>query len=382
MADMSEEYGRNVLRGMARYTADIEPWVFHIFPNTIRDKHTIEEIITLAKRLQVDAIIGQFYNTDNVELFARNGILAIAQDFKQRIKSIPSLTGAYYLSGQMGAQYFLDKGFRNFGFYGIRNIVWSEERYKGFKDTIGNSKKSYSLSLLYSKEENDLWHYDFNNIIKWIEGLPKPVAIMACDDNQAYHIAEACLQIEKGCSIPNDIAILGVDNDETMCTLCIPNLSSIYQAVEQGGYDVAMAIDMWLKTGVVPEDIIVNCPHIVERQSTDICAVKDKHISLVLKYIHDNIDKNTPVSKLTSMVPLSRRLLEIRFREEVGRSIKEYIINLRINKMCHLLYNGMRISDAAAELGVPDVRNLSRTFKRIKGITPSEYIRNIHKDKA
>ena len=121
------------------------------------------------------------------------------------------------------------------------------------------------------------------------------------------------------------------------------------------------------------EDVMVFPTHIVTRQSTDIYANNDPHIAEVLKYIHENISLKISVDNLVSLVPLSRRLLETRFKESMGTSIYDYIIQVRIEKMTQLLCEGMSVSEAAVELGFSDLKNVSRSFKQIKGITPSEY---------
>ena len=174
--------------------------------------------------------------------------------------------------------------------------------------------------------------------------------------------------------IPNDIAILGVDNDETICKLSTPNLSSLNQGVEQGGYDVARLIDRLIRNPEAEwEDVMVMPTHIVTRQSTDIYANNDPHIAEVLRYIHENISQKITVNELVKLVPLSRRLLETRFKKSMGTSIYDYIIQVRIEKMMQLLCEGQSVSEAAAELGFSDIKNVSRTFRQLKGITPSEY---------
>ncbi|MEG0499069.1 MAG: helix-turn-helix domain-containing protein, partial [Alistipes sp.] len=173
---------------------------------------------------------------------------------------------------------------------------------------------------------------------------------------------------------PDDIAILGVDNDETMCKLSTPNLSSLNQAVEQGGYDVAKLIDRLIHVpNARAEDVMVLPTHIVTRQSTDIYANSDLHITRVLKYIHENISQKIAVDELVALVPLSRRRLETRFKQELGTSVYGYILHVRIEKMIQLLCEGMSVSEAAAELGFSEIKNVSRSFKQLKGMTPSEY---------
>lgn len=376
LTDFSEAYARTLLLGIARYAHDKgQAWSLCRLPLSIRDKFGIEAVIDWARRMHADAVIGQFYNTDKVELFARHGIIAVAQDFKARFTSIPNITGPHYEAGRIGAEYFLKKGFRHFAFYGTRGIVWSDERCQGFRETVRRANPEFTFSALRNPSQTDLWLYDPVQLTTWLQALPKPVAIMACDDNQAYHITEAC-QIEGGGNfrIPDDIAVLGVDNDETICRLSAPNLSSLNQNIEQGGYDVARLIDRILHDPTAPrEDVMVAPTHIVTRQSTDIYANNDPHIAEVLKYIHENIREKIPVDELVALVPLSRRLLEARFKRSMGTSIYDYVIRVRIEKMAQLLSEGLSVSDAAGELGFTDIKNISRTFRQLKGMSPSEY---------
>lgn len=381
LTDFSEAYARNLLLGIARYAHAVgQAWSLCRLPLSIRDKFGIEAVIDLAKKMRADAVIGQFYNTDNVELFARNGIITIAQDFKARFTTIPNITGPHFLAGKMGAEYFAKKGFRHFAFYGTRDVVWSDERMQGFRETVRAANPSFTFSALCKNTQNALWDYDTNQLVTWLQSLPKPVAIMACDDNHAYHITEACQQGEGGgrLRIPDDIAVLGVDNDETICRLSSPNLSSLNQNIEQGGYDVALLIDRILRDPATPrEDVMVQPTHIVTRQSTDIYANNDQHIAEVLKYIHENISQKITVDELVELVPLSRRLLETRFKRSMGTSIYDYILQTRIEKVAQLLCEGMSVSEAAIELGFSDIKNLSRMFRQQRGMTPSEYRREI-----
>lgn len=377
LTDLSEEYGRRLLRGLSHYVQEIgEAWSIYRMPLSIRDKYGIEEVVRLAQQMKVHAVIGQFYNTDNIDLFRQNGIIAIAQDFKKRFLSISNITGPHYYAGQMCAEYYIKRGFRNFAFYGTRNIEWADERCAGFRETVAAANPEFSFSSLRSRANDTLWYYDPTKIAIWLQALPKPVAIMACDDNHAYQIVEACRLLEGGGNhrIPNDIAVLGVDNDETMCMLCSPNISSLNQGVEKGGYEVARLIDKLIKDpDAKPEDIIVMPTHIVTRQSTDIYASNDPHISQILKYIHENISQKLLVSKLVEQVPLSRRLLEKRFRNEMGTSIYNYMMSVRIEKISQMLIDGFNVSEAAAVSGFADIKNLSRMFRKMKGMSPSEY---------
>ena len=128
LSDFAEEFGKNLLRGIARYSKEHGPWTFCRMPGYYRETIGIDGILAWAKEWKADGIIGQFYNNEEVWKFTQAKIPVIAQDFKERFQEIPNITGAYKETGRMAAEYFLRKGFKNFAFYGFRNIVWSRER--------------------------------------------------------------------------------------------------------------------------------------------------------------------------------------------------------------------------------------------------------------
>ena len=161
MTDYSEAYARSLLLGIARYAHDSgQAWSLCRLPLAIREKSGSEAVVEWARRMRAEAVIGQFYNTDKVELFARNGIIAIAQDFKARFSTIPNITGPHYRAGEMGAECFGKMGFRRFAFYGARGIVWSDERCQGFRDTVRRANAGYTFSALRNTSQTDLWLYD------------------------------------------------------------------------------------------------------------------------------------------------------------------------------------------------------------------------------
>ncbi|HEU5148641.1 MAG TPA: transcriptional regulator, partial [Chryseosolibacter sp.] len=136
LSDFAEEYGKNLLRGIARYSKDHGPWTFCRMPAYYRDTIGIDGILAWAREWKADGIIGQFYNNDEVRRFKKANIPLIAQDYKERLRDVPNITGAYKEAGRMAAEYFMKKGFKNFAFYGFKNIVWSRERAEGFKERL------------------------------------------------------------------------------------------------------------------------------------------------------------------------------------------------------------------------------------------------------
>jgi LacI family transcriptional regulator len=373
LSDFGEEYYKNLLRGITRYSKDHGPWTFCKMPTYYRETIGIDGILQWAREWEADGIIGQFYNDQEVEKFTKAGIPVIAQDFKERFTNIPNITGNYHETGRMGAEYFLQKGFRHFAFYGFNNIVWSRERGQGFEGRV--KEEGYDVHFYELKDcpSTDLWYYKPSALSVWLNSLPKPIAIMACDDNQAHHIVEAAGHA--GILIPDDVAVLGVDNDELVCDLSDPPLSSIALATEKGGYEAARLMEKMIATNTcVASDVVVKATQVVTRHSTDIFASKDKYIVNALKYIHDNLDKNLKVDQVLKEVPLSRRSLEKRFVQTTGYPVYEYIYNQRIEKFTQkLLETDMTIFEIALDLGLSDSKNIARQFKQIKGLTPVEY---------
>jgi len=373
LSDFSEEYSKNLLRGITRYSKDNGPWTFCKMPTYYRETIGIDGILQWAMEWGADGIIGQFYNDEEVKKFTQANIAVIAQDFKERFTDIPNITGAYKETGRLGAEYFLKKGFKNFAFYGFNNIVWSRERAQGFEERINEAGHEVHHYELPDSQATDLWYYKPSALSEWLKSLPKPIAIMTCDDNQGHHVTEAARHA--GIRIPEEVAVLGVDNDEMVCELSDPQLSSIELDAEKSGYEAARLIEKMIadKTYSGP-DIIVKATQVVTRHSTDIFASKDKYIVNALKYIHGNLDKNLKVDQVLKEVPLSRRSLEKRFMLTTGYPVYEYIYNQRIEKFTQkLLETDMTIFEIALDLGLSDSKNIARQFKQIKGVTPMEY---------
>ncbi len=244
----------------------------------------------------------------------------------------------------------------------------------GFEQRIQES--GYEVHYFEHKDarSQDLWYYKPSELSQWLKSLPKPIALMTCDDNQGHHVTEAARHA--GIRIPDEVAVLGVDNDEMICELSDPPLSSIDLDTEKGGYDAAGLLEKMIQTKNCSSwnDIVVHSTQVVTRHSTDIFASKDAYIVTALKFIHQNLDKNLKVDQILREVPLSRRSLEKRFVQTTGYPVYEYIYKQRIEQFTKkLLETEMSIFEIALELGLSDSKNIARQFKQIKGLTPMEY---------
>lgn len=375
LSDFEEQYGKDLLRGITRYSKDQGPWTFCRMPNNYRDKLGLRGLLKWAKEWEANGVIGRFEDDDEAQIFTRAGIPVVAQDYKERLHTVPNITSSYIETGRLGADYLLKKGFTNFAFYGFNNIVWSRERASGFEQRIQSA--GYDVHYFEHKDsrtEEDLWYYKPSELSEWLQSLPKPIGVMTCDDNQGHHITEAARHA--GIRIPDEVAVLGVDNDEMVCELSDPPLSSIALDTEKGGYEAARLMDHLIRTNNCgnANDIVVHATQVVTRLSTDFFASKDAYIVAALKFIHQNLDKNLKVDQILKEVPLSRRSLEKRFAQTTGYPVYEYIYKQRIEQFTKkLLETELSIFEIALDLGLSDSKNIARQFKQIKGLTPMEY---------
>ncbi|NIJ51292.1 AraC family transcriptional regulator [Dyadobacter arcticus] len=372
LLDFAEEYSKSLMKGINAYSKEYGPWIFCRMPLFHRETIGIDGILQWALEWGADGIVGQLYNKE-VEKILKAEIPVIAQDFKERFTEIPNITGAYREAGELGADYFLKKGFTNFAFYGFNDIVWSRERAEGFEERLKTRGHKVHYFEHKKARSTELWYYKPSSLSRWLKSLPKPIGLMTCDDNQGQHITEACRHV--GIRIPEEVAVLGVDNDEMICDLSDPPLSSIALDVEKGGYDAAKLLDYMIRNGTDDYyDIIVKPMQVITRHSTDIYATNDDHIASSLKYIHQNIEKNLHVDEVVKQVPLSRRALEKRFLEITGYPVYKYIFNLRIEKFTQkLLDTDMSVFEIALDMGLNDSKNIARQFRQAKGCSPSVY---------
>lgn len=374
ISDFTEQFPYRLLRGILDYSRRSgDPWVVCKMPPWYKKEVGTPGVIEWAKAWEADIVIGQFEPDDDVEAFRRNGIVALAQDYISMFRTIPNITADYDRTGAMAAERFMGHGFRNFAFFGYNGVCWSDGRLDGFRRRLDEEGLLDRLSIYDRQQITSLWSFNIPELREWLRSLPKPTGIFACDDNQAEILLEACRAT--GINVPSDVAIIGVDNDEVTCNLSAPALTSIDMDIERAGYEAAeMASQMVRDRNFKGQDIVIHPTTVVARGSTGFVASKDPVVSAAIKYIYDNRSRKIDVSDVLEQVPVSRRLLEQRFREATGTSIYNMISNLRMDYFAQqLLSSSETVSEIAARMDEPDTKSISRRFQALKGCTPSEF---------
>lgn len=371
LTDFTERFAYRLLTGILEYSKKNEPWMVMRVPIEYK-KLGFKNIVRWAVQWKADVVIGTFDEGDNLELLRKHGIVVMAQDYIKKFKGVPNITADYDMTGRMAAEHFIEKGFKNFGFFGHDGVCWSDDRRDAFERRL--REQGFDKVHVYSGQSLDRrWYYTQNTLSKWLLSLPKPIAIMCCDDNQGNLLLEACNNIN--IRVPDEISIIGVDNDEILDNMTAPTLSSIDVDIERGGWETAeMAVKMLKNSDYQGEDIILHPIDIKTRISSSIFATGDTAILKALLFIQNNVNRKIGVSDILKEVPLSRRLLEIRFKDVTGDTIYNYISRLRIERFAYLLLNtNDSVLSISEQLDESDSKSISRKFKIIKGCTPLEY---------
>ena len=381
ISDFTESFSHKLLAGLVDYSRRKEQWLVRRMPPSYKAKIGIPGVIRVAKEWEVDAVIAQFEPTDEVGLFAENGIVAIAQDYKKKFSSIPNVTGDYLGTGRMAARFFIDRGFRNFGFFGFNDVCWSDERCEGFRREVDEAGFGGSFYAYRMQEIEMVWHYQRNRLREWLATVPKPIAIMACDDNQGSNLIEACH--DTGIKIPSEVSVIGVDNDEALCSLGSTTLTSVQMDIERGGWEAAALVERLVADPKAPvADVVLKPIKIVERMSTAAFATDDQQILKAILFIHQNVLKKISVGDVMAEAALSRRLLERRFKIVTGKTLYEYITELKLKHFAEQLQEtDLQVMEIALSMGENDTKSISRRFKQIYGCTPGEWRERQRKNK-
>lgn len=374
MTDFTEQFAYRLLRGIMRYSRETgKRWEVCRMPPSFKRETSLKHVVSFAVDWKADVVIGQFDPDDNLELFRKKGIVVLAQDYISRFPNVPNITADYHLTGAMAAERFVARGFREFAFFGNNGMCWSDGRKEGFRDYLEEAGFGENIHIFDRERVSNLWYYQQDVLRDWLSSLPKPVGIFACDDNQAILLLESCKAL--GLRVPYDAAIIGVDNDEILCNMSNPPITSIDVDIERGGYEAAaMATQMMLDPSYKGQDIVLQPLHVVTRESSNLITTKDIQVHQALTYIHSNLDHKILVTDVLEQVAMSRRLLEQRFLKATGKTIYQYISEQRIDHFARLLLETQdSIGNLAARMDEPDPKSMSRRFKELKGCTPSAY---------
>jgi len=372
LIESSRAFEQGLLKGIADYSRLHGPMIF--YRNIPRVSGGSRLTLARIKKLDLDGIIVR--EQDITEKLLTLNLPTIVSPYRKAFDGLPNILTNDQAIGKMAATHLLDRGFKNFGFFGADSKrYWSLNRCESFVKNL--SKTSNSISI-YKKNQAKNSPTEHLQIAQWLESLPKPAAVMAANDDHSYALFEA-IKIAK-LQVPETVAIIGVGNDEIVCGLNTPPLSSVALNTRTAGFKAAQMLDKMIRGNKVSKNIIVEPLRVVERHSTDILAIHDESVVDAVRFIRQHCNEMIQVDDVAQAVNLSRRQLYNKFKTTMGRSVYQQIRRVRMTHAARMLIDtNMSVADIAVSLGFTDTKNISRCFREEQGTTMLAYRRKYGK---
>lgn len=354
------EYGRQVMSGGLERLAtepDIEVmWFQQEFPPPER-----------MARWQVEGVIGMFSDGNPSGPWTDLGVPVVNASSSLQALPVVNVSTNHERIGRMAAEHLQEKGLKSFAYLGLENRRFSDRRQEGFFRAL-NGLQPHTL-ILPSK----MWDW-FDLILEWAAALPKPTGVFCAGDNEARVFLSVCRS--HSIKVPEELVVIGGNNDEDVCLSCIPQLTSVPARAREVGW---RAMDVLVSRLHEPDapvaDRVVEPASPIPRESTNILfGVQDPEIEKLLQFIRENIQNRIGVEELAVRYKGSRRTLETRFRRELGRTPLEEIHRVRLETVKRLLSDtNLALSEVARLSGIVNINHLCVFFRRQTGISPGAY---------
>lgn len=374
LVETSRGIGRELLRGIARYSTLNGPWCFHISPGDFK------QAVPHIKQWGGTGIIARIPDERSAKAILRAGVptIALGLNDEQMLANNP-LSKLSEISSdpdevaQLAAEHLIDCGLDRFAFVGSEDRAWASRRKIAFTRLLAERGHEPIVYHQPPKVKDRVWEREQEFMADWIAQLPSPIGIFACDDDRGREVLEACVLANR--RVPDEIAVVGVDNDEVFCELSDPSLSSVSLNAFGAGFRAAELLDKLMKKKIrKPRRIKIDAMNVVARRSTDMVAIDDAHLVTAIQFIRRTNGKTISVEHVVREAALSRRALEKRFREALGRSVHEEIQLARLKSAKRLLVETeYPISKCARVAGFKTTGYFIQFFVKWVGKTPRRY---------
>lgn len=359
MVEALHGYGPRILNGLARWVRSNPGWRITFFDG---ERH---ELARLVAEWEGDGIICTI--TDEEFLAAAKSrdipVINVAGRFVEDFRT--SVVSDDKACGKLAANYFEDRGFKNFAFAGTTDAAFSKERADGYIEEL--EVHGYNVQVFGNPlgEERDL--------AEWLKTLPRPIAIFCPSDRRAASVLEASYLANL--RVPEDVAVLGIGDHTQLCELCTPPLSSIDCDMELRGYEAASLLFRLMSRDVPPSrPRRISPTGVVTRRSTDAYAFEDEHLVKALRFIYENAHLSIKVNDVVKATSISRRSLENRFSHQFRHSLHDEIWRVHFDLAKNLLTTtDLGLQEIAEKSGFRTASSLANLFKQKTGLTPRTY---------
>lgn len=371
LIETSNAYARGLLAGIVSYMHENEPWSIFL-PE--QDRGAAPP--TWLKNWRGDGLIVRIETDAIARKVQKLKVPIIDVSAARHVPNIPWVETDDAAIACLAAEHFLERGFEQLAFCGQPEFNWSNWREEVFARQVREAGRTCQIFHSRSKNQPGFsMNRERQRLRKWIQSLPRPVGVFACYDIKGQQILDVCRELE--IRVPEEVALLGVDNDDVLCNLCTPPLSSIIPAAKQAGREAARLLDILMNGGK-----ITNQTHLLEplgvaiRQSTDVLAIDDSDVAAAVRFIRNHACEGINVGDVLQAVPVSRRILEARFRSVIGHSPHQEITRRRIEKIRQLLIDtDLPLARIATRTGFQNMEYMSVAFRKAMGVPPGQYRR-------
>jgi len=361
--------GRDILSGVARYVREHGPWAIYHEPRSLE-----EMVPRWLKRWQGDGIIARIQNRQIAKAVAEVGlptvdVLGVVPDC-----GFPLVHVDDEAIGRSGAEHLLERGFCRFGFVSIEGEIWSQRRAMAFANRVG--QRGYQcdkLQIARRSAKSGSWERYEAELAKWVERLTKPAGVMIASDQLGTALLEACRRA--GTNVPDDVGVIGVDNDEPLCQVSDPPLSSIWPNHAQVGYEAARLLDAMLQGQPPPPAPVYLSPgKVVTRLSTNTLAVEDRVVAAAARFIREHASDGINVEDVVRETAVCRSVLQRRFKDVFRRTIHDEIVSARLARAQELLREtDLPLLTIAEKSGFRHQEYMGAVFKQRLQTTPARY---------
>jgi LacI family transcriptional regulator len=367
LVETSNAYGRGLLFGIRNYLIANPGWSIYLGEH---GRH--ETDLSWLDSWRGHGVIARIENEQTADHVRRLGLPAVDLSAARLVPELPTVETDDDVIARWAVDHFAVRGLRHFAYCGDARFAWSVKRGARFAE---HARERGLEPAEFRMEPSGTLADDRLAMADWLQSLPKPVGILACYDIAGQELLEACKIANL--AVPDSVAVIGVDNDELICNLTSPPLSSIQSDAIGTGFLAASLLDEMMAGGVVDANLrLIEPLRVVTRQSSDLLSVSDPLVAKALQLIRDHADDGIAVTTVQRTVGLSRRSLDYRFLSVLGRTVHEEVTRVRMERLADLLIGtDWTLAQLAERLNFSHSEYMGVAFKKFTGKSPGEYRR-------
>lgn len=381
--DTMSPYHRKIVQGVATYAHEKGNWCFHVVQDPMENLPYLEqdplENLSDLRAFHADGIIAAFLSHKAATSVKALKIPTVGIEgelgWGNLNPGVPFFATNNDAIGRLVARHFIERGLKHLAFCGVphtRLTAWSAQRQAAFEQCAREAGLTCSVFTGNLPRDGKPLRLH-QELSTWLESLPKPVGLMACYDVRARHVLTACHEL--GILVPEEMAVIGVDNDELMCELTSPPLSSVEQGARRLGHQAASLLEQLLAGQKSPRiKYLIEPDGIVTRRSSDTLDISDADVAAAVRFIQQNACNGIRAYDVVKAIAVTRSAIQARFKSIMGRTIHAEILRVRVERARQLIVaTNMPLKRVAIEAGFAYVQHMTTIFRRHTGQTPGEY---------